>query len=113
MFITPSGIHIGNPNDGTCWIAYRFEKLPQVCFRCGLVGHAEALCRNQALDLDTLAPLGPWISPPVPTDLLEKLAAMKVQTETATPTQRNHQHSDRTDNVAEDTIMKDVQYQKG
>jgi hypothetical protein len=107
--ITP-GIHVGNPNDGSCWIDYRYEKLPLFCFKCGLIGHAEKLCRNKPMTLGTLAPLGPWIqstqygkrkmeakdrkyysnpshdpnfgknSPPVPTSLLEKLAAMKLQT---------------------------------
>jgi hypothetical protein len=105
-----SGIHVGNPTDGTCWIDYRYEKLPQVCFNCGMIGHYDKLCRNQTLKLETLAPLGPWIrstqydkrkmeakdkkfysnpshskefgqySPPVPSDLLEKLATMKVST---------------------------------
>jgi hypothetical protein len=105
-----SGIHVGNPIDGTCWIDYRYKKLPQVCFNCGRIGHYDKLCRNQPLNLETLAPLGPWIrstqygkrkmeakdkkfysnpslskefghySPPVPSDLLEKLAAMKVST---------------------------------
>jgi hypothetical protein len=103
-----SGIHVGNPIDGTCWVDYRYEKLPQVCFKCGMLGHIDKLCRNQALNLDTLAPIGPWIrstqygkrkmeekdkkfysnrsharnfgqySPLVPSDLLEKLAAMRV-----------------------------------
>jgi hypothetical protein len=103
-----SGIHVGNPTDGTCWVDYRYEKLPQVCFNCGLIGHMDKLCRNQALNLDTLAPIGPWIrstqygrrktedkdrhhysnpshgknfghySPPVPSDLLERLAALRV-----------------------------------
>jgi hypothetical protein len=103
-----SGIHVGNPIDGTCWVDYRYEKLPQVCFNCGMIGHMDKLCRNQALNMDTLAPLGPWIrstqygkrkmeekdkkfysnpshaknfgqySPPVPSDLLAKLAALKV-----------------------------------
>jgi hypothetical protein len=119
-----SGIHVGNPTDGTCWIDYRYEKLPQVCFNCGMIGHYDKLCRNQALDLDTLAPLGPWIrstqygkrkieakdkkfysnpshskdfghySPPVPADLLEKLAAMKVNTEKfKSNTQQNYKQT--------------------
>jgi hypothetical protein len=109
----PSGIHVGNPNDGNCWIDYRYEKLPLVCFKCGLLGHAEQLCRNPPLALGTLAPLGPWIrstqygrrkmeakdkkfysnpshapnfgqySPHVPTSLLEQLAAMKIQKQKA------------------------------
>jgi hypothetical protein len=114
-----SGIHVGNPTDGTCWIDFRYEKLPQVCFNCGLLGHGDKLCKNQALNLDTLAPLGPWIrstqygkrkmeekdkkyysnpshsknfghySPPVPSDLLEKLAAMKV----SSPSQSSLSHN--------------------
>ncbi|MCH84338.1 zinc CCHC-type-like protein [Trifolium medium] len=114
-----SGIHVGNPTDGTSLVDYRYEKLPQVCFKCGMIGHADKLCRNQALYLETLAPLGPWIrstkygkrkmeekdrkfysnpshgknfghySPPVPADLLEKLAAMKVK---PTPTTHSPQN---------------------
>jgi hypothetical protein len=114
-----SGIHVGNPNDGTSWIDFRYEKLPQVCFSCGMFGHGDKLCRNPPLNLETLAPLGPWIrstqygkrileekdvkyysnpshsanfghySPPVPTDLLEKLAAMKVNKEDPHPNSNN------------------------
>jgi hypothetical protein len=117
----PSGIHVGNPNDGNCWIDYRYEKLPLVCFKCGLLGHAEKLCRNPPLVLGTLAPLGPWIrstqygrrkmeakdrkfysnpsqapnfgqySPPVPTSLLEKLAAMKIQQNREENSQQSNQ----------------------
>ncbi|MCH83803.1 hypothetical protein A2U01_0004629 [Trifolium medium] len=109
-----SGIHIGNPTDGTSWVDYRYEKLPQVCFKCAMIGHSDKLCRNPPFVWDTLAPLGPWIrftqygrrkmedkdkkyysnpshskdfghySPHVPADLLAKLAAMKVQSEQAT-----------------------------
>jgi hypothetical protein len=120
-----SGIHVGNPNDGSCWIDYRYEKLPLVCFKCGLLGHADKLCRNTPMTLGTLAPLGPWIrstqygkrkmeekdrkyysnpshnpdfgkySPPVPTSLLEKLAAMKLQTPTGSNQKQNNQQGNQ------------------
>jgi hypothetical protein len=105
----PTGIHVGNPIDGTCWIDFTYEKLPLVCFKCGHIGHMDKLCRNPPLNMDNLAPMGPWIrstqygkrkqeikdqkfysnpshspnfgkySPPVPASLLAQLAAMKIQ----------------------------------
>ncbi|PNY08539.1 ribonuclease H [Trifolium pratense] len=139
-----SGIHVGNPTDGTCWVDYRYEKLPQVCFKCGMIGHADKLCRNQALVLDTLAPLGPWIrstqygkrkmeekdrkyysnpshaknfgqySPPVPTDLLEKLAAMRVNTAQANQTQQTQNHPiNLSPQYNENSPRKDMHSQQG
>jgi hypothetical protein len=108
----PSGIHVGNPTDGSYWVDFRYERLPQMCFNCGLVGHADTACRNRAMEANTLAPLGPWIrssqygrrkmedkdkkfysnpsqspnfghySPPVPAALLAQLAAIKLQNQT-------------------------------
>jgi hypothetical protein len=105
----PTGIHVGNPTDGTSWVDFMYEKLPQVCFRCGIIGHADKLCHNQALNSETVAPLGRWIrstqygrrkmeekdkkyysnpshspnfgkySPPVPAELLAKLEALKIR----------------------------------
>jgi hypothetical protein len=106
-----TGILIGNQKDGTHWIDYRYENLPQVCFKCGILGHEEKLCMNEALTLEGQAPLGPWIrskqygrrirddndkqfhsnpsqgknfghySPPIPASMLEQMAAMKLQEE--------------------------------
>jgi hypothetical protein len=120
-----SGIHAGNPTDGTSWIYFIYEKLPQVCFNCGMFGHGDKVCRNPALNLETLAPLGHWIrstqygkrkleekdrkyysnsslsanfghySPPVPTDLLEKLAAMKVNKEDTHKISNNQPHQNQ------------------
>jgi hypothetical protein len=108
----PTGIHVGNPTDGTCWVDFRYEKLPLVCFNCGFIGHMDKLCRNPPVNMDTIAPMGPWIrstqygkrkqeikdqkfysnpshspdfgkySPPVPASLLAKLADMKIQPQT-------------------------------
>jgi hypothetical protein len=133
-----SGIHIGNPIDGTKWIDYRYEKLPRVCFKCGMLGHMDKLCRNPALNLETLAPLGPWIrsnqygrrkledkdrkyysnpsqaknfgqySPPVPNDLLEKLAALKVQQkEDPNSSQQSHEqtHKSTTSSTTMESII--------
>jgi hypothetical protein len=107
----PSGIYVGNPTDGTSWVDFRYEKLPQVCFRCGIIGHSDKLCHNQALNMETVAPLGPWIrsaqygrrkmeerdkkycnnpshspnfgkyNPLVPAELLAQLEAMKIRTQ--------------------------------
>jgi hypothetical protein len=118
-----SGIHIGNPNDGNCWVDFRYEKLPLICFKCGLVGHEEKLCRRKPMILGTLAPLGPWIrstqygkrkieakdknyysnpshdpkfgqhSPPVPKDLLDQLAAMKLHQQMNESNMQQNQHS--------------------
>jgi hypothetical protein len=116
-----AGILIGNANDGTNWIDFRYEKLPQVCFKCGLLGHAENLCHNQQLDMRDSAPLGPWIrsnqygrrvmeakdrkyhnnpsmskefghfNPPIPTSMIEQMKAMKIQEEMEAA--RAHQQS--------------------
>jgi hypothetical protein len=56
-----TGILIGNHKDGTKWIDFRYENLPQVCFKCGFLGHNDKLCMNEAVNMDDQAPLGPWI----------------------------------------------------
>jgi hypothetical protein len=106
-----SGILIGNHKDGTHWIDFRYENLPQVCFRCGILGHSDKLCMNEPNSMENQAPLGPWIrsnqygrriieekdkrfhsnpsqgsnfghySPPIPASMMEQMAAMKLQEE--------------------------------
>jgi hypothetical protein len=106
-----TGILIGNHRDRTHWIDYRYENLPQVCFKCGMLGHEEKLCMNEAFYMEGHAPLGPWIrsnqygrrmrsetdkqyhsnpsqgsnyghySPPIPASMLAQMAEMKLQEE--------------------------------
>ncbi|MCH80141.1 hypothetical protein A2U01_0000903 [Trifolium medium] len=93
-----AGILIGNANDGTSWIDFHYEKLPQVCFKCGIVGHVDKLCHNPLLTMENSAPIGPWIRS---NHMMEQMAAMKVQDEKeaaeqlkkATPTRAEHQNA--------------------
>ncbi|GAU25523.1 hypothetical protein TSUD_280080 [Trifolium subterraneum] len=107
-----TGILIGNHRDGTTWVDFRYEKLPQVCFNCGILGHSNKLCQNEAINMMESAPLGPWIrsnqygrrvmeekdrkyhsnpsqsktfgqyNPPIPASMLAQMEAMKLQEET-------------------------------
>ncbi|PNY00123.1 hypothetical protein L195_g023399 [Trifolium pratense] len=130
-----SGIHVGNLTDGTCWIDYRYEKLPQICFKCGLIGHEANLCRKQALNTDTLAPLGPWIrstqygrrkmeekdkkfysnpshspnfgkySPPIPASLIAQLVAIKLQNQV---NQNNNQNQQKEEQYKQQSGHRDI-----
>jgi hypothetical protein len=106
-----TGILIGNQRDGTHWIDFRYENLPQVCFKHGLLGHSDKLCMNEAINMENQTPIGPWIrsnqygrrlvdekdkryhsnpsqgsnygqyNPPIPATMLEQMAAMKIKEE--------------------------------
>ncbi|GAU24560.1 hypothetical protein TSUD_149010 [Trifolium subterraneum] len=106
-----TGILIGNHRDDTTWVDFRYEKLPQVCFKCGILGHSDRLCQNEAMNMEGSTPLGPWIrsnqygrrvmeekdkkfhsnpshsktfghySPPIPASMLAQMEAMKIQEE--------------------------------
>jgi hypothetical protein len=106
-----TGILIGSHKDGTTWIDFRYENLPHVCFKCGILGHDEKLCQNEPQQIEGNAPLGPWIrsnqfgrrvmeekdkkyysnpsksktfgqfSPPIPASMLAQMQAMKIAEE--------------------------------
>jgi hypothetical protein len=134
-----TGIIIGNHKDGTHWIDYRYENLPQVCFNCGLLGHEEKLCSNEAFVMEGHASLGPWIrssqygrrmraeqdkqfhsnpsqgtnyghySPTIPASMLAQMAAMNLQEEEQ-ENKKNSTRSEGTSNNRQGT--KDTQVQK-
>jgi len=98
------GIHIGNTIDGTSWIDFYYENLPQMCFNFGL---------------EENSPFGPWIrsniygrrlidpkerkhfsnpsiskqfgqnSLPAPDELLKQLADLRIQEARSQPTVQN------------------------
>jgi hypothetical protein len=134
-----TGILIGNHRDETHWIDYRYENLPQVCFNCGILGHEEKMCSNEALSIEGHARLGPWIrsnqygrrmraeqdrqfhsnpsqgknyghySPTIPASMLAQMAAMKLQEEEQ-ENKKNSTRSEGTSNNRQGT--KDTQVQK-
>ncbi|KAJ1379230.1 Zinc knuckle CX2CX4HX4C [Sesbania bispinosa] len=58
------GIHVGSKSDGVSWVDFLYEKIPQFCYSCGLVGHDEDGCSQQTGEnkKETDAPmLGPWL----------------------------------------------------
>lgn len=58
------GITIGNRLHGAYWVDFRYEKLPQCCYICGLLGHEEDECtahQNSGTEKFKSLNLGPWI----------------------------------------------------
>ncbi|KAJ1421780.1 Zinc knuckle CX2CX4HX4C [Sesbania bispinosa] len=60
-----SGVNVGSRKNGINWIDFQYERLPQVCYSCGLVGHDEELCSKKTATEtdgdDDIKGLGPWI----------------------------------------------------
>ncbi|KAI4313306.1 hypothetical protein L6164_026297 [Bauhinia variegata] len=38
------GMQVGNKEDGSMWVAFRYERPPQFCYFCGSLGHDEKMC---------------------------------------------------------------------
>ncbi|KAJ1431787.1 Zinc knuckle CX2CX4HX4C [Sesbania bispinosa] len=59
------GVHTGNKSDEVFWVDFQYEKLPQFCYSCGLIGHAEEFCLNnkppEGEKENKVNPLGPWL----------------------------------------------------
>lgn len=57
------GINIGNRADGAFWIDFRYERLPQFCYHCGVIGHEEDECKDAdgPCDTDDTKEYGPWL----------------------------------------------------
>ncbi|KAJ1435332.1 Zinc knuckle CX2CX4HX4C [Sesbania bispinosa] len=59
------GINVGSKTDGITWVDFQYERLPQFCFSCGLVGHDENTCKLTAAtgnpEERPESNFGPWL----------------------------------------------------
>lgn len=59
------GICIGSRTDGAFWIEFKYGRLPQFCYQCGVIGHDEDSCKETGGPCDAgddkTKEFGPWM----------------------------------------------------
>ncbi|XP_071929195.1 uncharacterized protein [Coffea arabica] len=50
-----------NSNSGKKWIEFKYEKCPDFCFGCGLIGHSEKNCNKKGMNMEGEPPFGNWL----------------------------------------------------
>ncbi|KAJ1406666.1 Zinc finger, CCHC-type [Sesbania bispinosa] len=59
------GITVGSKKDGLSWVDFKYERLPQFCYKCGLIGHEEDHCSIETIivsvDDQDVQEFGPWM----------------------------------------------------
>ncbi|KAJ1422489.1 Zinc finger, CCHC-type [Sesbania bispinosa] len=55
------GVNAGSKNDGLFWVDFQYEKIPQFCYGCGIVGHDEDDCSERNDRSNDEKSRGPWM----------------------------------------------------
>ncbi|KAJ1381460.1 Zinc knuckle CX2CX4HX4C [Sesbania bispinosa] len=60
-----SGISVASRTNGVSWVDFVYERLPQFCYSCGVIGHDEDGCNRRkyvenVVDNDAVS-FGPWM----------------------------------------------------
>lgn len=59
------GVNMGSKVDGIHWVDFRYERLPNFCYYCGIIGHNKEACNKRTSDAERgkneSKNLGPWL----------------------------------------------------
>ncbi|KAJ1376678.1 Zinc knuckle CX2CX4HX4C [Sesbania bispinosa] len=55
------GINVGSRKDGVFWVELQYERIPQFCYSCGIIGHEDSGCEAQGKVAEDTRSLGPWM----------------------------------------------------
>ena len=55
------GCHVVNPNGEKYWVTFKYERLPNFCFRCGILRHDEKHCPGFPHNSDSPKQYGDWL----------------------------------------------------
>ena len=50
-----------NPEGDTVWVAFQYERLLGLCFRCGLLGHEAKVCSGLSVRKGEELPYEDWL----------------------------------------------------
>ncbi|KAJ1392464.1 Zinc knuckle CX2CX4HX4C [Sesbania bispinosa] len=54
-------INVGSKKEVAFWVDFQFERLPQFCYKFGVIGHDEDSCTGEQNVEDEDRPRGPWM----------------------------------------------------
>ena len=55
------GGYVKNDEGGRFWVDLRYERLPTLCYRCGILGHDEKHCQGSSLEQLSKRQYGEWL----------------------------------------------------
>ena len=115
------GIFLPRPNKNDLWIGLKYEKISDLCYRCGIIGHEQKSCPNELFRLCNPAGVwfnaaGPWLraeSDETPNGILDQLPNASPGSIPDKPTTGNDQRQDTKRNQFTGTTQKDNTWTHG
>ena len=97
----PPGVFLPRPNRKELWIGLKYEKIADLCYRCGIIGHDQKNCSVEEFKLKNLSgvmfkAVGPWLKidnedmPDEITDASTTADSAKTPNQSSKPANGNH-----------------------